>query len=262
MDQGLLRAIRDRYSAKSADELLQLWIEIDRGNYSEETFEAVRSLLRERGRELPPQNDPPPMARRIPARRWWLPARPQLEPPAAAWYDWLQVMLAVGAVLLALRLVGSTFTFQLYVRSYLRYGFSGGADAVFTFARGVVAVVVLAGGLFVGGWQALCLRPVGRTLLLAYCLGALALAAVNVASAVSGPSRYADEMPLSYYLVIASEAAYGAAYPTLLWLFLTRPMTKSLFEPVVHGFTVGEKAAPGASPEGSAAGNVRAEELT
>ena len=69
MHQGLLRAIHQRMSARPDDELLRLWVENDRFQYSAETFEAVRSILAGRGITPPPQDDPPAMAVRAASRR-------------------------------------------------------------------------------------------------------------------------------------------------------------------------------------------------
>src|SRR5207244_5585843 len=127
---GLLRAVRERLSSLGDEELLRLWVENDRGQYSEETFEAVRSLLTERGAELPPQNDPPPMAKRAMGGRWWLPDPPlKLDPTAASWYQWLRVMLGIGAAVLSLRLAAELITLIQFSSSLADYRLVGGVTS-------------------------------------------------------------------------------------------------------------------------------------
>jgi hypothetical protein len=55
MDQTLVEQMRDYMSSKSTEELLKIWMENDRAKNVEETFEAIRQILEERGEKVPPQ---------------------------------------------------------------------------------------------------------------------------------------------------------------------------------------------------------------
>lgn len=58
MDSQIVQRIRETMQAKSTDELLRIWEENDRGQYSDEAFEAVTQVLTGRGESLPPQPAP------------------------------------------------------------------------------------------------------------------------------------------------------------------------------------------------------------
>ena len=96
MHQGLLLAIHQRMSAWPDDELLRLWVENDRFQYSAETFEAVRSILAGRG-ITPPQDDPPAMAVRATSRRSL--DMPADEADARTWVAWIRPLMWVGVAL-------------------------------------------------------------------------------------------------------------------------------------------------------------------
>jgi len=55
MDTRMIQEIRRSMESKSTEELLQIWRENDRAQYSEEAFEAIRLLLEERGETVVPQ---------------------------------------------------------------------------------------------------------------------------------------------------------------------------------------------------------------
>ena len=55
MDTRMVQEIRRRMESKSTEELLQIWRENDRAQYSEEAFEAIRLLIEERGEKVVPQ---------------------------------------------------------------------------------------------------------------------------------------------------------------------------------------------------------------
>jgi hypothetical protein len=59
VDQNLLGILRDRMGAKSDAELLHVWVENNRLQWSPECFEAIRLILEQRHVTLPPQNEPP-----------------------------------------------------------------------------------------------------------------------------------------------------------------------------------------------------------
>jgi hypothetical protein len=55
MNERLIQQIRSSMEAKSTEELLKIWEENNREEYSDEAFEAIKQLLTERGITLPPQ---------------------------------------------------------------------------------------------------------------------------------------------------------------------------------------------------------------
>jgi hypothetical protein len=55
MDQELREQIRGNFEERESEELLELWRENDRDEYSAQAFEVVREILIERGVELPEQ---------------------------------------------------------------------------------------------------------------------------------------------------------------------------------------------------------------
>ncbi len=55
MDPILVEHMRDYMSSKSTEELVKIWVENDRAKHVEETFEAIRKILEERGETIPPQ---------------------------------------------------------------------------------------------------------------------------------------------------------------------------------------------------------------
>ncbi len=58
MDEKLMESIRKNMKLKSTEELLKIWEENDRIEWTEETFEAIKKILLERGETLPPQKEP------------------------------------------------------------------------------------------------------------------------------------------------------------------------------------------------------------
>lgn len=58
MHKKLLQEIRSNMEQKDTDELLNIWKENDKEQYSETAFEAIKQILIERGETLPPQKEP------------------------------------------------------------------------------------------------------------------------------------------------------------------------------------------------------------
>lgn len=56
MGQDIVSTVRKNLEAKSSEELLKIWEENDRSQWTDEAFEAVKQILLERGRQLPPQS--------------------------------------------------------------------------------------------------------------------------------------------------------------------------------------------------------------
>ena len=244
---GLLRAVRERLSSLGDEELLRLWVENDRGQYSDETFEAVRSLLTERGVELPPQNDPPPMAKRLP--------RPERgcgtashDATAAFWLSWLRLMLWSGVVLEGMRLVSAAvvlFEYLQVFRSSQRPSYAGAGGTLWEWLvspgiREIATLMLIAAWFLVAAWQALQLRPRSWLVLVAYAWAAIFAAAVIAAIRISAVSL--RDVSWGWYISVVADSARGAAYPFLLLVFLSRSQIKNLFDPTV-GFEVARSAA-------------------
>lgn len=57
-DNSLHKSIFDNLNLKETDELLQIWQENKRDEWSDTTFDIIEQILRERGVQIPPQDDP------------------------------------------------------------------------------------------------------------------------------------------------------------------------------------------------------------
>src|SRR6187455_232050 len=91
MNPVLIDAIRQRLLEQTTEQLLSLWVTNDRVMWSPEAFEAVKSLLAERGvSELPPQNDPAPLAGKH---------SPAADPAVEYWLAWLRPVLWIAIVI-------------------------------------------------------------------------------------------------------------------------------------------------------------------
>ena len=240
---ALTQAIRQRMSLLDDTELLRLWVENDRGHYSDEAFEAVRAVLEERGVELPAQNDPPPMATRLPPARQSVETVVGRDPSAAYWLRWLRGMLWTGVVLEGIRLVSAVAALAAFLDLFNtspRPPFAASGGTLWQWlassaAREIAILMFLSAWFLVATWWAMRLRPRARHALLAYSYGTMLAAALI--HGVRFHQAYAD-VPIAWYLAVASEAIRPLAYPFLLLLFLTRPQIKALFEPVIAGFEV------------------------
>ena len=90
MSPVLIDSIRQRMREQTTEQLLELWVTNDRVMWSAEAFEAVKSLLAERGvKELPRQNDPAPIATSH---------SPVRDPVARYWLGWLRPLLWICIV--------------------------------------------------------------------------------------------------------------------------------------------------------------------
>jgi hypothetical protein len=249
---SLTRAIHQRMSSLDDAELLRLWVENDRGQYSDAAFEAVRAVLTERGVELPAQNDPPPMAKRLPpGRAAALPAG--LDAASTYWSGWLRPMLWVGVVLGAVQFIGASAVLWSIVGelpSRAALGSVAGQLVREPQVYGNLVNLVLATLLLLGIWNAMRLRRAGRHLLLVYAWFILAFA-VLYSGGLLWAEMFRGGVGL-WALRYVSETAHAAAYPLVLLLFLRRPEIKALFERAPTGFDVQPSAAvhspvPGAS---------------
>lgn len=55
MNKMLIEQITENLRKKETEELVEIWKENDRNQYSDEAFEAIRQILAERGQTIPPQ---------------------------------------------------------------------------------------------------------------------------------------------------------------------------------------------------------------
>ncbi len=65
MDQRLIQEIAELFESKTTEELLLIWAEEDRNEYSGEAFEAVRRILGSRGHPLPPKKTAAEMEKEV-----------------------------------------------------------------------------------------------------------------------------------------------------------------------------------------------------
>lgn len=224
MNPNLLHAVRERMREQSTEQLLALWVTNDRATYSPEAFEAVRSLLAERGvTTLPPQSDPAPIAEKH---------SPDADPAVQYWLGWLKPVLWIGIAIAALNLV------QVGVSCLVVWDDLRLAEAMRTpwaTSTGLVRTVVLPVWLLAGSVACIRVVPVGRRLLLLYAFLALV---VGAAAAVADWWRrwaYYDgrETLVSWELAYALDALLGYAHslllPVILLIFLRRPEIRSVF---------------------------------
>lgn len=57
-DDSLRKSIFENFSFKETDELLEIWQGNKRDEWSDLSFDVIEQILRERGVEIPPQDDP------------------------------------------------------------------------------------------------------------------------------------------------------------------------------------------------------------
>ena len=57
-DNSLEKSIYENFSVKETDELIQIWRENQRYEWSDVAFDVIRQILQERGVEIPLQNNP------------------------------------------------------------------------------------------------------------------------------------------------------------------------------------------------------------
>jgi hypothetical protein len=239
MNSGLLRGLRETHSSRPTEALLRLWVENDRGTYSPEMFEAVRSILADRGITPPAQNDPPPFAERAPRRE---PASIAHNPGAAAWYGWLRVVLWVGAAWGALQLVGSAFL-GLWLIDRIRDRRAGGLAygawelATDSVLRGHVINAVLAAWLLVGARWGLRLKPRARGVLWTYGWAALLALAVSIVETFYGAFDRTS-WSVAFAVWQGAVSVQQGVYPVILVLLLSRPPVRQLFDPWSPGFEV------------------------
>lgn len=261
MNPGLLRAIRDQKSSESSDDLLRLWVENDRGTYSDETFEAVRSILGERGVELPPQNDPPPVAERATVRYVDIVSK---DPVAAFWLAWLRAVLWIGVAVGVVQVIGWLFLLWWFLHGYWRVGTPLAltpSDALLTpVGRLLILNAVFVVWSFVSIRLGFMLHRRARGVLIAYAWTSI-LATVLWTGSNLYTTASAQEAPYEW-VYTASHSAHDlqlTLYPAILLLLLSRPQVRELFHrAVTPAFEVARVSAD--VPECTGPGNLPSEE--
>jgi hypothetical protein len=248
MHDGLLRAIHQRMSARPDEELLRLWVENDRFHYSAETFEAVRSILTERGIAPPPQNDPPPMAERAPEEA--APGERGNGGDDPAWTAWVRPFLWIGAALGAAKLLTCFATVKQYFDVYERSRFYRSDWRIGVMVAEVALSLALACCLLVGVWAALRRRRWARRILSAYVLAALALTTLRILFTWYAESQRPYGIPLEMVLQQPESVLQPNVYPLVLLVLLRRPAVRSLLEPTPGGFDVAPATPDGAASPG------------
>ena len=228
-------------TSQTTEELVRLWTENDRGHYSSETFEAVRSLLTERGVDpLPPQNDPPPMAARAPARPF-VPLS-QRDPAAAAfWGALLRPILWIGVALAASKLVqfGAGL---VYIIQNLWSGAVGWSDRdLYVLLVTSLVQLALVLSLMAGAYLAMRWRARAPAVLLAYAWASLGLAVLRVAWSMYSVSASFPQTSVLWTLA-SLDLVEPVVYPLLLVFLLLRPQVRELFAPHAPAFEVRPQA--------------------
>jgi hypothetical protein len=231
MSPVLIDSIRQRMREQTTEQLLDMWVANDRVTWSPEAFEAVKSLLAERGvKELAPQNDPAPMAR---------PHSATDDPTARYWLGWLRpvlwVCVAIGgaslphAVFQAASLVVAVG--QQRIPSYVLWR---GRDAVVIWLGNISEQCVLPLMLIVGAVGCLRLKAWGRMVLLTYGFVSVAvgLALVIVRT---GSTRYDGWISVGLMTVPLAGMARIVGLPAILWILLRRPEIRNAFVPLAIG---------------------------
>jgi hypothetical protein len=262
MHQGLLRAIHQRMSARPDDELLRLWVENDRFQYSPETFEAVRSIFAERGITPPPQDEPPAMAGRATRRDGPIVFG---DPGAEFWFGLLRAVLWIGMGLASVQLLG--YLLKLW---WLREGLVSRPGARWPvdpwellsapMVRDLATNIVLSVWLLVAARMGLRLRPRARVVLVVYAWAALLALAVSAAGNFYTYRSDTRSMEDALFpIALMAERAQLALYPVILLLLMRRPQVRELFTPAVPGFEVHQQVhqplkeeGPSLQPEGQA----------
>jgi hypothetical protein len=227
MNRVLIDAIRRRLGEQSTDQLLALWTTNDRVMWSPEAFEAVKLELVVRGvRELPPQNDPAPLARAH---------SPALDPATQYWMGWVRpalwvgVAVGVGALPQALTLLGALGVVG-WRREVLASDWWEGRRAVRLWLDQVL-VVALPLWLLVASVACLRLKSWGRTAMLTYAATAVVLGLIAGVLRLEEPRLGAAARWVVFIPGVVAALARELALPLVLWALFRRPEVRSLFLP-------------------------------
>jgi hypothetical protein len=229
MNPVLVDSIRRRMREQTTEQLLELWVTNDRVTWSPEAFEAVKSLLAEQGlKELPPQNDPAPVAQTH---------SPIDDPVARYWLGWLLPVLWICCVVSAAsvpRLVGVLWAMLVGGRRGIVVDDLWRAIGTLSFWLGMIDLG-LPLVLGVGAIGALRLKQWSRPLLLSYA----GVTVVNTLAFFVGYLWRLRNAGLQMWLLTGSETLNttmkGIVLPLILWLLLRRPEIRTLFMPAGVG---------------------------
>jgi hypothetical protein len=229
MNPTVLSAVRERMRSQTSEQLLELWVTNDRATWSAETFEAIKSVLAERGKtDLPPQNGPAPLAR---------PHKPIDIPEHVYWMGWLRPVLWIGIIVSCLTLFCQAVAAWEWSDSYW-------LDEPWDLFLGTMHYLLLPPLLITGSVACLRFVPWSRAALLTY--GWLAIS-VYFSEFVSESRRIAWDD--SWVFEVAAQAvtsAHQLVLPLVLLFLLRRPEIRALFtharpgagfEPAVLGGT-------------------------
>ena len=220
MNPTLVRIIRERMQSQTTEQLLDVWVINDRATWSPETFEAVRSILAERGKtDLPPQNDPPPVAQRRTLHN---------DPVAAYWMEWLRPVLWAGVVV---GTIGAAHQALYLWQIRLELDLSLALYRPGTTAR-ILLTAVLPVWLLASSVACLYIVPAARAALVWYAMAAVAVFTLNNALDAWPPlgNLFVEGGP---FLALHALVSWVNAVllPILLLVFLRRPEIRSIFVP-------------------------------
>ena len=223
MNPTLVRIIRERMQSQTTEQLLDVWVINDRATWSPETFEAVRSILADRGKtNLPPQNDPPPVAQRRTLHN---------DPVAAYWMEWLRPVLWISIVSSVIGVARAATVVGPVGELIDAYGDSWVVR--WPVLSALVIDVVLPLWRLVASIACLRARPGGRVALVLYAITAVAVGAG--AAVLNARTAYQSAaglpFPTFYLLTSIQESANALILPLTLLIFLRRPEIRSIFVP-------------------------------
>ena len=237
MHPALVDSIRQRMREQTTEQLLELWTTNDRVTWSAEAFEAIKSILADRGHtDLPRQNDPAPVARPYVATGG---------PEAIYWMRWLRPVLWIGIVISSLTLFyQAVAVLDAWVRSS-SYWLDGTWDQSVATLQYLVLPVLLITASVAG----LRLVPWSRTALLTYAWVSLPAGVADFLLLVPG-SNWHDISVLYEVAGHAVTSGHQLVLPIVLLVLLRRPEIASLFAPGRPG--VGFDPAPAGEPPDTA----------